>query len=124
MTTQPGILSFLEKLLWNKNRDLFIVRLGSALLLTKFGIVGFAATVLGRVLTGALGLFIEFGIYKIDLLLDAIEEGRKLKEFEEIATKIYNETVAKVHDEAKKNEIRKQYLEIISKIGPVGRGPK
>lgn len=120
---QQGVLSFIEKILFSKNRDMFTVRLGSALLLAKLGIVGFPATILSRLLRGVLGLFIEFAIFKIDLLLDAIKEGRKLKEFEEIAERVYRETTAKVFDEAKKNEIRKQYLEIISKIGVVGDSP-
>lgn len=119
-----GALTLIEQVLWNKNRDMFTVRLGTALLLAKYGIVGFAAKALGRIMRGFLGFLIEDGTYLIDLALDSYREGKKLKEFEAIATKIYNETTARVYDEAKKQAIRKQYLEIISKLGPVGAGPK
>lgn len=124
MGSRGGVLSLLEKVLWSKNRDMFTVRLGAALLLTKFGIVGLPAKILSRLLRGTIGLLMEVGIFRIDLLLDAYREGKKLKEFTEQATKIYEETIARVYDEAKKNEIRKQYLEIVSRIGVVGSGPK
>lgn len=101
-----------------------MVRLGTKLLLGKFGIVGPVADLLGTFVRGFLGLAIESGIFQVDLLLDAYREGKKIPEFEKAATEAYEKATAKVYTEEEKVEIRKQYLEILSKIVPVGNGPK
>jgi hypothetical protein len=118
------VLDLLNRIATNGHRDLFMVELGVALLLTKFGIVGVAAKVLGSLLRGVVGVFMEEGIYVIDLSLDSLREGQKLKEFEVAAKAAYERATARVYDEAKKQAIRKQYLDIVSRIGTVGNGPK
>lgn len=118
------MLLLLHKILTNKNRDMFMVRLAATLLLGKLNITGVLATLLGRFLAGILGVFLEEGILLIDLTLDSYREGGKLKEFEKAATEAYKKATAQVYDETKKKEIRRQYLEIISRIGTVGDGPK
>lgn len=120
------MLELLQKVFFGKNKDMFIVQLGSALLLTSFGIAtgGVAGVVLGFLLRGFLGVFVEKGIFVIDLTLDSLREGAKLKEFEKAATEAYNKATAKVYNEDEKQAIRKQYLEIISRIGTVGNGPR
>lgn len=124
MKPARGFWGFLARVLGNENREMFIVRLGSNLLLAKFGVVGPLANFLGIFVRGFLGLLIEDGTFLIDISLDAYREGKKLKEFEAAATAAYEKATAKIYDEEKKNEIRKQYLDIISKIGVVGNGPK
>lgn len=101
-----------------------MVRLGSQLILAKFGLVGFAGDFVGIFLRGVLGLLIEDGTFLIDLGLDAYREGQKLEEFKIEAKRAYDKATAKVYDERKKNEIRQQYLKIISAIGHVGNGPR
>lgn len=124
MKPARGFWGFLARIMSNDYRDTFIVRLGSQLILGKFGITGPLADLVGLLLRGLIGLLIEDGTYLIDISLDAYREGKKLKEFEKAATEAYEKASAKIYDEAKKNEIRKQYLEIISRIGTVGRGPR
>lgn len=119
-----GIANFIVKFLSTKNRNLFAVQLGSALILTNFGIVGIPASILGYLLKGILGVLIEDGTFLIDITLDSLKEGTKRDEFKVTATDAYVRATAKIYDEAKKEEIRKQYLEIIAKIGAVGDGPK
>lgn len=101
-----------------------MIRLGSALILGKFGIVGPVADFVGVFLRGILGLIMETGVFQLDLLLDSYREGAKIPEFEKAATEAYAKATAKIYDEEQKNAIRKQYLEILSKIVPVGNGPR
>lgn len=119
-----GFFYLLHRIARNDHKDLFVVRLGAALLLNKFGVAGFFGNFASYFIRGTLGLFLEVGIYKIDVLLDAYREGQKLEEFETLAKAAYEKATAKIYDEEKKNEIRKEYLSIISKIGVVGNGPK
>lgn len=100
-----------------------MVRLGSQLILAKFGLVGFLGGVVGYFLRGFLGLLIEDGTFLIDLGLDAYREGQKLTEFKREAKIAYDRAMAKRYTEEQKNEIRAQYLKIISKFGTVGNGP-
>lgn len=118
------MLSFLHRIATNKNKDLFLVKLGVALLLGRVGIVGGWARFISPFLCGFLGLLIEDGTFVIDLALDSYREGQKLKEFEKAAKEAYEKATAKVYDYEQKKAIRKQYLEIISRIGTVGNGPK
>lgn len=124
MKNPTGFWKFLAQVMGNSYRDTFMVRLGTSLLLAKFGIVGPVADLVGIFVRGFLGLLIETGIFQIDLLLDAYREGKKIPEFEKAATEAYAKATAKIYDEEQKNEIRKQYLEILSKIVPVGNGPR
>lgn len=89
------------------------------MLLAKFGIYGRAAHALGFFVKGFIGLGLEMGVFKIDVTLDAIKEARSLKNFDRMALAAYEKTVAKVHTEEEKVEIRKTYLSIISDFGPV-----
>lgn len=115
-----GLALFLARLFTNPNRDLFSVRLGVTLLLGKFNITGPLATGLGYLLRCTIGLIIEDGSFMIDVAIDSYKEGKKLKEFEKAASEAYAKATAKIYDEDQKNEIRKEYLKIISAIGNVG----
>lgn len=119
-----SVLDFFNRVITNKNKDLFLVRLGVTLLLGKFGIVGGAASFVGFFLRGLLGVLIEDGTFLIDISLDAYREGQKLEEFKKEAKAAYEKATAKIYDEAEKEKIRQQYLAIISKIGVVGDKPK
>lgn len=115
-----GLAHFIARILSNKNRDLFTVRLGVALLLGKFQITGPLAGLVGFFLRGFVGLLIEDGTFLIDIALDAYREGQKLEEFKKEAKAAYDKATAKIYDEAEKQKIREEYLRIISKIGVVG----
>lgn len=120
MLPAKGFANFLARLLASDKRNLFTVRLGVALFLGKIGLVGFVGRVVGFFLRSVLGVLIEDGIFLIDIGIDAYREGKKLKEFEREAALAYEKATAKIYDEEKKNEIRQQYLEIISRFGAVG----
>lgn len=119
-----GVAFFFARLFSNKNSGLFTVRLGVSLLLAKFGVVGILGDVVGYFVRSLLGLLIEDGTFLIDIGLDAYKEGQKLDEFKKEAEIAYKKATAKLYSEAEKNEIRKQYLDIISRIGVVGNGPR
>lgn len=98
-----------------------MVRLGTKLLLAEFGIVGPVADLVSLFARGFIGLLMETAVFQVDLLLDAYREGQKIPEFEKAAKEAYDKATAKIYDEVKKNEIRQEYLDILSKIVPVGR---
>lgn len=112
---------FLARLSTNEHQNTFVVRLGVTLLLAKFGITGFLADVLGRILRPVLGLLMESGIFFIDLTMDAYKEGKKLAEFKDKATELHDKLQAsKKLTEEQKDAYRKEYLRLISLIGNVG----
>jgi hypothetical protein len=124
MKEATGFAGFLARVFSNGYQDAFTTRLGVNLLLAKFGIVGPAANLLSPILRGVVGLLIEDGTFLIDVSIDAYREGKKIPEFEKAASEAYKKATAKIYDETQKNEIRKQYIEILAKIVPVGNGPK
>ena len=111
---------FVARLFTNTQKDMFSVKLGVALLLAKFGIVGSLADFLSYFIRAILGALMEEGTFLIDIKIDAYKEGKKLKEFEQKAGELYAKAMAKKYTEDQKNAIRKEYLEIISRIGAVG----
>lgn len=116
----PSFLAkFLVGFLSNKAGGLFTVRLGVKLLLANYGIVGFGADVISWFLRGVLGVFLDEGIFLLDLSLDSLREGAKLEEFQKQATAEYEKASKRVYTEAEKNAIRKEYLDIISKFGAI-----
>lgn len=124
MIPATGFSGFVARVFSNNQRDTFLVRLGTSLLLGRFGIVGPAADLIGFFVRGVIGVLVEEGIYEIDITLDSLREGKKQKEFEAAATAEYNKAMARRYTEAEKNAIRKEYLEIIARMGNVGSGPK
>lgn len=119
-----GVANLIVRFFSNKNRNMFTVQLGSALLLANFGIVGIAGTILRYFISGFIGILIEDGTFLIDVGLDKIKEGTKLEEFKKEAKAIYEKAMAKVYDETDKQKIRATYLAIVGKIVPVGDGPR
>lgn len=116
-----GLALFIARLSSNPYKDAFVVRLGVTLLLTKFGIVGRWADLLGAIMRPFLGLAIETGIFHIDLTLDAYREGKKLAEFTKTASELHDKLQAsKKLTEEQKNAYRKEYLRLIGLIGNVG----
>lgn len=108
--TNSGFLFFVSRVLSNKKKDLFTVRLGVSLWLAKYGLPNW----LSFLFTGIIGLLIEDGIYLIDISIDALKEGRSLKNFEFLSTQAYLKASAKVYTEDEKENIRQEYLKIIS----------
>lgn len=111
---KQGFWFFVARILSNKNKDLFSVRLGVALLLAKFGVPSIATNPLSFFIRGIVGVLIEEGIFLIDISIDSLKEGRSLKNFEVLATQAYLKASAKVYTEDEKEKIRQQYLKIIS----------
>ena len=112
-------LGLADKILNNKYKDLFLVRLGVQLSLTKIGVVGVWAKAVTPILCGTVGLLMEAGVFKIDLWIDSIKEGMLLDDFKEEATKLYEKVAKKVHSEAEKERIRQEYLDLIARISAV-----
>lgn len=112
--TNSGFLFFLARLQSNKHKDLFSVRLGVSLLLSKFGIPSFLTRPLDNLIRGLVGVLMEEGIFLIDISLDSLKEGRKLRNFEKLATQAYLKASEKVHTEDEKDKIRQEYIRIIS----------
>lgn len=121
-----SVYGLVGKIIFNGYRNSFTAQLGTALLLGSFGIAtgSFAGVAIGYVLRGVLGVFLEKGILIIDLSIISLDEGRKLEEFKITASAAYAKATAKVYDEKQKEKIRQEYLQIISKFGFVGDGPK
>lgn len=119
-----GFSLFFVRVFTNPHKDLFLTRLGVALILGKFSLTGPIADFIGFFLRSLLGFLVEVGIFKIELNIDAYREGAKLKEFEKAAQAAFIKATAKVYDEEKKNEIRLEYLRIIRLIGNVGNPAK
>lgn len=115
-----GFFYALYRISKNEQKESFAVQLSTTLLLSSFGATGFFVAPLSYLIRGVLGLFLEAGIFQIDVLLDAYKEGEKRKTFEEMAEAAWKKTTAKVYDEKEKDRIRAEYLEIISRIGVVG----
>lgn len=124
MKNPTGFWKFLAQMMGNSYRDTFMVRLGATLLMGKFNVTGPVADLLGIFVRGFLGLLLETGIFRLDLLLDAYREGKKIPEFEKAASEAYAKATAKIYSEEEKVEIRKQYLNVLAKIVPVGDGPR
>jgi hypothetical protein len=115
-----GLAFFLAKILSNKTGDLFFVRLGTTLVLNKFGITGPLAKPIGFFVRGLLGLLVDEGTFLIGVSMDAYREGQKLEEFKIAAKEAYDKASAKLYTEEEKEKIRQEYLGIISRIGVVG----
>lgn len=124
MKPATGLPGFIARVFSNEYRDSFTVQLVTTLLLANFGIVGLPAKFLSFIFRGVLGVFLEEGIFKIDVALDSFKEGQKYEQFKVLSMQAYRKATAKIYDEEKKNEIRKEYLKIIALIGAVGNGPR
>lgn len=114
-----SFLGLLDRILNSKYKDLFTVRLGVSLTLSKLGVVGVAAKMAAPFLAGTIGLLMEVGVFKIDLWIDSIKEGMLLEEFKAEATKLYEQVTKKVHSEAEKQKIREEYLRLIGKFSAI-----
>lgn len=108
--------AFLNALFTNRSQDLFVARLGTTLLLGRFGIVGFWADVLGGIIRAVIGVFIDEGIYLIDTTLDSIKAAMSIDEFKEKATIEYEKAKRKDLTDAEKEQIRQEYLDTLDKF--------
>lgn len=102
--------------------DLFSLQLGVRLWLLKFGITGWFSDLLTAIATKFLGSLLDYGIFGIDITVNAIEEGMKKAEFKDLALKAHNKAIAKVYTEEEKNAIRQQYLDLLGKFVAFGNG--
>jgi hypothetical protein len=94
----------------NRSKDLFIARLGAKLLLAKFGIVGLWADILAGPIRALIGVFIDEGLYAIDVTLDSIKSAMSIPEFKKAALTEYAKARRKDLTDEEKAQIRKEYL--------------
>lgn len=96
-----------------------MVRLGTTLLLAKYGVVGPWSRLVAPFIQGLIGLLIGSGVFIVDLTLDAYKEGTKLDEFKKLAKEAYDYAKKRVYTEEEKEQIRAQYASIISKFSAI-----
>lgn len=113
------ILSLIDKILNNKFKDAYLIQLGTKILLRKLDVTGFLSSILGPFISGLLGLFVGWGVLKIDLTLDSLIEGMTLEEFRHFSAEAYNHALSKVHTAEEKQKIREQYLAAVSKFASI-----
>lgn len=93
-----------------------MARLGSKLLLAQFGIVGFWADILAGPVRAVIGVFIDQGIYVVDLTLDSIKSAMSIPEFKKAAIAEYAKARRKGLTDAEKKQIRKEYLATLDRF--------
>ena len=106
----------LKALFTNRSKDLFVARLGAKLLLARFGIVGIWAEALSGPIRAFIGVFIDEGIYAVDLTLDSIKAALSIPEFKKMALSEYNKARRKDLTDAEKAQIRKEYLATLDRF--------
>lgn len=102
-------------------KDLFSLKLGVGLWINSLGL-GWLGNIIAPFIEWALGSMIDFGIFKIDITINAIQEGMKKSEFKDLAQKAHDSAIKKVYTEQEKDAIRRQYLDILSKFVAFGNG--
>lgn len=112
----PSLAKFLAALITGRSADLFVARLGTKLLLAKFGIVGPLADFISFFLRRVIGVLIDEGIYLIDITLDSIKAGMAIDEFREMALKEYAKAKRKDLTDEEKAQIRREYLDTLDKF--------
>lgn len=111
-----GFWGFIHAMLTNRSKDLFVARLGSKLLLANFGITGLLADVLSGPIRAVIGIFIDQGIYVIDVSLDSIKAAMSIKEFRKTALTEYAKARRKDLTDDEKAKIRKEYLDTLDRF--------
>lgn len=111
-----SFFKFVGALFTNRSKDLFVARLGTSLLLGRFGIVGPWAEFLGWPIRAVLGVFIDEAIYTIDVTVDSIKAAMSIDEFRETAIKEYVKARRKGLTDAEKAQIRKEYLDTLDRF--------
>lgn len=108
--------TFLGALFTNRSKDLFLARLGTSLLLSKFGIVGPWADFIGLPIRAVIGILIDEGIYVIDVTLDSIKAAMSIDEFKDRAKAEYDKAKRKDLTDAEKQKIRQEYLDTLDRF--------
>ncbi len=94
-------------------KDSFSIKMGVSLWLASVGITGPLADALSGPITWIIGSFVDKGIILIDIKINSIKTDAEMKTYLAAAEKIHNQAIAKVYTEDEKNEIRRQYLDVI-----------
>jgi len=108
--------TFLGALFTNRSKDLFLARLGTSLLLSKFGIAGPWADFIGLPIRAVIGILIDEGIYVIDVTLDSIKAAMSIDEFKDRAKAEYDKAKRKDLTDAEKQKIRQEYLDTLDRF--------
>lgn len=111
---------FLGAMFANRSKDLFVARLGTKLLLSTFGVAGPWAEFLSWPIRAVIGIFIDQGIYRIDVTLDSVKAAMSIEEFRPTAIAEYKRAKRKALTDAEKAQIRKDYLDTLDKFTRLG----
>lgn len=107
---------FIAAVLTNRSKDLFVARLGTKLLLARFGVIGPWADIIGWPIRAVIGVLIDQGIYLVDVTLDSIKAAMSIPEFKESALMEYNKARRKDLTDAEKAKIRQEYLDTLDRF--------
>lgn len=111
-----SLAKFLEAFITNRSKDLFVARLGTKLLLMKYGITGLAADLASWFIRSLLGVFMDEGIYQIDVTLDSIKAALSIDEFKKVASTEYVRAHRKGITDAEKVKLRQEYLDTLDRF--------
>lgn len=103
-------------------KNSFTVQLAVRLFFLQVGLPPFLSAVLNPFATAFLGAFVDYGILNIDLTINALKRGMKLKEFYKAAKAAHDRATARVYTEDGKREIRKQYRDALRGFVRFSRG--
>lgn len=70
-----------------------------------------------------LGSMLDKGIIELDITLDHIKQAAKDPQWRDQVAKIYAKTILKVYTESEKDEIRKQYMEVLKHYATFSNNP-
>lgn len=70
-----------------------------------------------------LGSMLDRGIIELDITLDHLKQAAKDPQWRDQVGKIYSKTVSKVFTEGEKDEIRRQYMEVLKQYAVFSNTP-
>jgi hypothetical protein len=70
-----------------------------------------------------LGSMLDRGIIELDITIDHLKQAAKDPQWRYQVGKIYSKTVSKVFDEKEKDEIRRQYMEVLNQYAIFANTP-
>lgn len=70
-----------------------------------------------------IGSMVDKGIIELDITIDHIKQAAKDPQWRDQISKIYSKTLLKVYTESEKDEIRKQYMEVLKSYATFSNTP-
>lgn len=102
-------------------KNSFIVEFAVSLWLKQMGIGGPLASLISFIAKRILGDLLDKGIIILDLSIDSISQAMKESEWREAAQKAYSKAQRRVLNEGEKHEIRREYLDALSRYATLSR---